>query len=304
MKIAHLILTHKNPGQLERLLRTLDHPAFDFYIHVDKKSDITPFEYISRQKNVFFIAERAKVYWAGYGTIQATLNGFKEILPKKEYDYINVISAQDYPLHSPETIYQYLVDRKGQEFITCESIETEWQEAAHRVKQYHFINWRIPGKFRMQMLANRILPERKFPYNFTVVGRANWFTLSTTAIRYALNFIEENPRIVRYFKYCWGADEFIFSTILYNSPFREKITDNLVYVDWRGQSKGHPKILRAEDFNDLRTSGKLFARKFDMSVDADIVMMLEDAIQTEMEPDPGPPGPEGSGAPSRPPTGS
>jgi len=280
MKIAHLILSHKNPDQLERLLRVLDHPAFDFYIHVDKKSDITPFEYLTRQKNVFFIKERAKVYWAGYGTIQATLNGFKEILQKrKEYDYINVISAQDFPLCSPEAIYQYLFDRKGREFITCESIETEWQEAAHRIKQYHFINWRIPGKFRLQMLANRILPERKFPYNFTVVGRSNWFTLSAAAIRYALDFIEQNPRIVRYFKYCWGADEFIFSTILYNSPFKEKITDNLVYVDWRGQTKGHPKVLRTEDFNDMRTSGKLFARKFDTTVDPDIMTMLEEMIR-------------------------
>jgi len=283
MKIAHLILTHKNPAQLERLLRALDHPDFDFYIHLDKKIDAAPFAPLVNNRNVFFIQQRAKVEWAGYGTIQATLNGFREILPKKAYDYINVISAQDFPLRSAAGIYRYISDRAGTEFITCESIEDEWQEAAPRVKNYHFINWRIPGRFRLSKLATALLPARKFPLDYRIVGRANWFTLTEAAARYVLDFIDSHPRVVRYFKYCWGADEFIFATILYNSSFRGSIENNLVYVDWTGQTKGHPRVLGSGDFSRLRSSEKLFARKFDLSADAGIFSLLEEHIRQQQE---------------------
>ena len=112
MKIAHLILAHKNPAQLERLLDVLDHPDFTFFIHLDKKTDITAFKYLGKRKNILFVKKRAKINWAGYGTIQATLNGFLEIIPGN-YDYINVISAQDFPIKPANYIYQYINDRKG-----------------------------------------------------------------------------------------------------------------------------------------------------------------------------------------------
>lgn len=276
--MAHLILTHKNPAQLERLLRTLQHPAFDFYIHLDKKTDATPFLHLEDQKNVFFIRNRTPIYWAGFGTIQATLNGFREILPIGGYDYINVISGQDFPLKSAPYIYHYLEQRQGHEFITCESIEGSWSIAAPRIRKYHLINWRIPGKFRLEKLVNLLLPPRKFPFDHQIVGRANWFTLTPAAIRYSLDFLERHPRLIRYYKYCWGADEFIFSTILYNSPFRDKIVDNLVYVDWTGQTQGHPRILQADDFPALTGTEKLFGRKFDMDKDAEIFTLLEEWI--------------------------
>src|SRR5947208_8882520 len=114
MRIAHLILAHKNPQQVERLIKALDHPSFDLYIHLDKKSDPLPFAFLARRERVLFIKERTKIYWAGYGTIQATINGFREILPKN-YDYINVISAQDFPIKPAAFLYDYLATHKGTE---------------------------------------------------------------------------------------------------------------------------------------------------------------------------------------------
>jgi hypothetical protein len=282
MRIAHLILTHKNPQQLERLIKVLDHPAFDFYIHVDKKVDQAPFAFLTQKKNVFFINNRAPVYWAGYGTIQATLNGFEEILPGK-YDYINVTSGQDFPLRSADEIYQFIAERKGLEFITCQSVEDEWQDAAPRVRKYHLINWRIPGKHRLEKLTNKMLdkkliPPRKFPLDYKIVGRSNWFTLTSGAVRYIVDFLKQHPKVVRYFKFCWGADEFIFASVLYNSPFQGQIRDSLTYVDWTGQTEGHPRILKSNDFEKMISSGKLFGRKFDVDADSRILEMLEQSI--------------------------
>jgi len=264
--------------QLERLLKAMDHPAFDFYIHIDKKTDAQPFTHLFNDRNIFPVHKRTKIYWAGYGTIQATINGLKEILPKP-YDYINVISAQDFPLKPAGYIYQYIAERKGQEFMTCQSIEDEWPEAAMRVNQYHLINWQLPGRHKLELIINKILPKRKYPFEHKIVGRANWFTITKAAAEYLLNFIDQHPQLVRFFKYSWGADEIIFSTILYNSEFRERIVDNLVYVDWSGPKTGHPRILTVDDIEKLKASDKLFARKFDMDVDNSVFSLLEEWIK-------------------------
>jgi hypothetical protein len=279
MRVAHLILAHKNPAQLERLIDALAHPSFDIHIHLDKKTDITPFGYLAEKHNVFLIADRAPVYWAGYGTIQATINGFRAILLNPSYDYINVISAQDFPLASAENIYRYFAENQGAEFITCESIEDQWRSAASRVTRYHLINWRVPGKFRLEKWVNRFLKPRKFPLEgFKMVGRSNWFTLTRGAVTYFLDFIGRHPEVVRFFRYVWGADEFIFATVLYNSPFRDNIRESLVYVDWRGQTQGHPRVLTSKDLPEMLASGKLFARKVDMAVDGTLFDLLEEKI--------------------------
>lgn len=277
MKIAHLILTHKNPAQTQKLIEALQHPSHDFFIHLDKKTNEEPFNYLYEKENVYRINNRTKIYWAGWGTIQATLNGFAEILPGN-YHYINVISGQDFPIKNAEQIYHYISSRQGTEFITCHSIDGEWAEAASRVRNYHLINWPIPGKYRLEKIINAIMPVRKFPLPYQLVGRANWFTLTQEAVKYLMQFLKEHPQVVRYFKYCWGADEFIFSTILYHSKFKDAIKDNLVYVDWTGQTKGHPRILTQQDLPALLASEKLFARKFDEEVDAGVITALQKEI--------------------------
>jgi core-2/I-Branching enzyme len=279
MKIAHLIIAHKNPAQLERLLQALDHPDFDFYIHLDKKTNAAPFLHLTERKNVFMIANRASVFWAGFGSAQATINGFREILPTNKYDYINVTSGQDFPLKSAANILRYIRERQGREFIDTAPIEDSGTDAGTtRYRKYHLINWQIPGRYQLERWVNRLLPPRKFPLDHTIVGRSNWFTLTPAAAQYLLDFLDRHPEVVRYYKYCWGVDEFIFATTLYNSPFRERIADNLVYVDWTGQTKGHPRILLAGDFPALQATEKLFARKFDMDVDPAVFALLEEWI--------------------------
>jgi len=275
MKIAHLILAHKNPKQVAALIEALQHPAFHFYVHVDIKTDITPFQILLTGSNVHLLENRAKIYWGEWGTIQATLNGFEAILPNG-YDYINVISGQDFPIKSADFIYKYFCERQGTEFITCDPIKGgDWGNVASRVQNYHFINWRLPGKSLLGKVATRLFPKRAFPLNYEIVGRANWFALTTQAVAYALEFLKSNPEVTRYFKYCWGADEFIFSTILYNSDLKEKIQNNLIYVEWSQTDIGHSKLLGAQDITKLEVSDKLFARKFDLENDANILNMLK-----------------------------
>jgi hypothetical protein len=281
MRIACLILAHKNPLQLKRLIQAMDHPAFDYYIHLDKKTGMEPFRELSKMDRVYFIRKRIKVFWARYSQVQSTLNGIEQIVSGGkfgEYDYLNVMSAQDLPIKPASYIYQYLQAREGREFVTClrESDQHEWwKDAALHTWRYNFVNWRIPGKYRLEALANRVLPARKYPIaGDEVVGHSSWFTLTVGGARYMLTVLKEHPEIVRFFKYVWGADELIFSTVLYNSVYRDKIEDNLVYVDW-SEGAANPKLLTMADYPALIASDKLFARKFDIEKDERIVQQLE-----------------------------
>lgn len=273
MKLAHIILAHKSPDQVENLIYLLENPETDIYLHIDLKTDQKQFDYLRSKKNVHFISKRVNISWAGYGTIQATLNGFNEVRTKG-YDYINVISGQDLPLKKQAAFISFLEKNQPAEYITCEPIKTVWTEAAPRVNKYHLINYHFPGKHRIELLINKILPARKFPYAFEIVGRANWFTITGAAANYILEFSLKNRKYNSYFKFCWGADEFYFSTILYNSDFRSKIRENLVFVDWTGKKDGHPRVLEFKDLEILKKSDKFFARKFDIVHDPAIIAAI------------------------------
>lgn len=281
MKIAHLILAHKNPGQLQRMLRALEHPAFHFYIHVDRKSDESAFRFLGQMPRVHFVRQRVSVQWGGYSLVQAQLNGMREILDDGDFDYVNILSAQDFPLKPADAILRFFEENRGTEFISATTYDDDpewWDVALCRIRDYHFQNWKIPGKYRLQHLANRILPRRKYPNQDTVVGRSQWFSVTRECARYMLRYLDEHPEVVRFFHYTWGADEFIFSTVVFNSPFRERSRDNLMYTDW-SERKPNPKLLGTEDFSALVHSGKLFARKFDLDKDSNIFNLLEEWLK-------------------------
>jgi hypothetical protein len=115
------------------------------------------------------------------------------------------------------------------------------------------------------------MPSRSIPLGHILTGNSQWFCVTEGLAKYMLQFLEGHPKYKRYFEYVWGADEFIFSTIAYNSPFRDKISTNLHYIDWDGPVDGHPKTLEVADLHQAFESGKFFARKFDITMDRDAV---------------------------------
>ena len=276
MKLAHIILTHANPSQVLRLVDRLDDGGSDFFIHVDGKTDIATFQEKLTRPNVHFVKKRQKVYWAGYSIVEATLMAFEEVLGSgSRYDYINLLSGQDYPIVSTSWIHEFLAARPGRAFMHALQVEHEWQEAIPRIKKYHLVNFHFRGRFLVEKLINTLLPARKMPNGLIAVGRSQWFTITPECAQYIVDYLHANPNVVRFFKLSWAPDEMIFQTILFNSPFRDCIVnDNLLYVDW-SEKKASPKLLTIRDAIDITSSGKLFARKFDNRQDGEILDYLD-----------------------------
>ncbi len=276
MKVAHLILAHAQPQQLARLINSLQHPDADFYIHLDKKTDIRPFQALIHGKNVFFVKQRVKVRWGAYSIVQATLNGFEDILASGvAYQYVNLLSGQDYPLKKTADIHAFFEVNYPTQYMEFVSVQNDWQEAIPRISRYHLVNFDIPWKFKIEEWINKVLPDRKMPKQLVVVGRSQWFTITLDAVRYIVDYLEKNPRLVRFFKFTWGVDEIIFQTILYNSDLKTTmVNENLRYIDW-SEGKSSPKTLTMVDKETLENCGKFFARKFNVEVDKEILNYLD-----------------------------
>jgi hypothetical protein len=281
MKKAFIILAYKDPSQIEKLVTTLYHEKFDFYVHIDLKYDVQPFEYLSQLPNVFLVKDRYKMIWASYRFIEVLTTIIKTLLDKKCYDFISPFSGQDYPLKTAKEIYDYYNKNIGYSFMSIESENSEWySECKLRYEKYHFTYYSFKGLDFLSRLINKVLPKRKFPIYDKIYGgpRATWLTLSTEAASYFVNTIEKEKSIRSFCKYTWAPDEFLIPTILMNSNFKHKIIfDSGRHIDW-SEGGYNPKIFKKNDFVSLANSGKLYARKFDIKIDNEIYDLIDNKL--------------------------
>jgi hypothetical protein len=279
MRIACIIMAHKQPRQIERLIKRFENFSFDFYIHLDKRTDQRPFLYLAEIPKVQFMQQRVAVRWASAGFVHALLLSMKAILSgKQHYDFISVMSGQDYPIKPPGFLYDTLEKNRNKNFLCYEEEGEWWSHAISRIKKYHFTDFGFPGRYRLQFLMNAVLPERKFPLPYVLYGgpRAMCMSLSTDCAKYVVEFVASNKKLRRFIRYTWGSDEFLIPTIILNSGFRESVVnDNFYYIDWSAGGSS-PKTFTREDYPALLKTDKLLARKFDMEQDAVILDMLDD----------------------------
>ncbi|MFT3933344.1 MAG: beta-1,6-N-acetylglucosaminyltransferase [Chitinophagaceae bacterium] len=286
MRIAHLVITYTDPLQTERMIRRMEHSNFDFYIHVDKKIDITSHLYLAKMPNVYLIKDRVNVVWGGYNTVEATLRSVKEIFRTgRKYDYIHLMSGQDYPIKSAAYIYNFFVANAGHEFLEYQHFDDWADESYPRIHEYHFTNYSFPGRYYVQKLMNRLLPVRKSPMPLEFYGSSMFWALSSQCLEYIVNLMGKNKRLKRFMKLTWGSDEFLFQTLVLNSPFKNNvINDNLLFLD-REKGAPHPNILNNSHLVDLITSKKMFARKFDAKRDGEILNSIDAYLQGEGQAD-------------------
>ena len=288
MRIAHIIMAYKDPEQIERLVKNMAHPDFDFYVHIDTKFDIAPFAYLKSIERVYLIENRVKVTWAGYSFTKGVLNCISEIFETgRSYDYINSMSGQDYPIKPADAFYRFIEERKGKNFFAIEKFGSGWwQDAENRISKYHMTDFDFKGRYLIQSLLNKILPRRKFPYGYTLFGsnRSTWWTITRECADYLVRFMETHPRMRRFAKLTWAPDEFLIPTIIMNSPFKDTvIPDNYRYFDW-SRGGANPKILTVEDFAPIAASAYFLARKFDIKVDTQILDMIDRQLLTKSSP--------------------
>ncbi|HSJ30536.1 MAG TPA: beta-1,6-N-acetylglucosaminyltransferase [Longimicrobiales bacterium] len=296
MNVAYIISAYRLPGQLVRLVRRLDAPGTSFFIHVDAKSEDAVFramaEPLRDRPNVHFLPRHA-CYWGDFGHVQATLKGLSALLAAGQpFDYVVLLTGQDYPLRSNAEIAATLEAAAGQVMLHWMPIPNpHWTDGgAYRIEHWHFRLGRRPlsfpgAPFRHAWLnaawslpARLLRLRRSFPHGLSPYGGSSYWIMPADCARYVDGFVRSHPDFVRFFRHVRVPDEIFFHTIVMNSPFRGRVAaDDLRYIDW-GAGGDNPKVLTTADFDALMRSGKLFARKFDPHVDAVVLDRIDQAL--------------------------
>ncbi|HUC36587.1 MAG TPA: beta-1,6-N-acetylglucosaminyltransferase [Acidimicrobiales bacterium] len=289
MSLVYVILAHRSPNQLARLVSVLEHEDDLFLIHVDAKADPAPFvgaleERLGRPANVEMIRP-VRCDWAGFGHVQATLQGITRVLDRQsEFSHMVLLTGQDYPIKPRDRIREHLERHRGVSFMSWSAGDRGerpdrrgnerwwWHGGLERLRCRHYLVGRrwigLPHRY-FPFPRPRQLPDGLHPYQ----GLAYW-CLSEQSVRYVADFVSARPEVVAFFKRVLGPDENFFQMALLNSPLRHTlVNEDLRYMSWEGGL--HPGVLGVGDFGDLAASPKMFARKFDVTVDAEVLEMID-----------------------------
>lgn len=282
MKIAVLILVHEWKDQQKELVTYLS-KSFEVFIHVDKRSQIKLKEVSISGVEVISLY---RVFWGHYNQIRATLALFN-IARSRGFDRYILISGQDLPLVTSNVISDFFSYNKKEYFEFFKLPYCGWGDngGLDRVEYYHP---KYLTRGRSSLLSKKInrlahFLSRDFIKPIMNVfgkrsldglelwGGSNWMNLTSDCVKQMLDWIQDNPWYLKRFRFTRCADEIFFHTvILEKCKGLEIVNDNLRYIDWETGPEA-PRILRVEDLDKMFRSQKLFARKFDSSVDNAVV---------------------------------
>jgi hypothetical protein len=242
MNVAYLILAHNRPEQLARLVRELQAPSSEVFVHVDAHSDIDPFRR-AVGSHAHFTANRIPSQWSDYSLIRAALVLMEAALAApRRYDYLVLISGTDYPLRSAGEIEEFFRQNNGIEFIDSVAMPSEAAaKPLSRLTHYKGrpgpVGWWV-GKSRRLLGELGVMPVvrdyKRWLGEFVPHAGNQWWALTRDACIYIQKFAAGHPKFMKFYENTHVPDEMVFQTILANSPFRSNMRRSITYSDWSG----------------------------------------------------------------------
>ena len=284
-KHAYLIMAHTQPELLRKLLKMLDNERNDIYLHIDSKAKDYPLDEIAAvlQKSKCIFTERTDVKWGSYSQIHCEMLLLKEAV-KTEHAYYHLLSGMDLPIKSQNEIFAFFEKYNGLEFVDEDDAAIS-EAALSRVKYTHKFYGKA-GSVKdilgaLSVKGQKLLGVDKTQKYGNIIfqkGR-NWFSITHGLAKLV---VEKEDWIQEVFGQSVCGDELFLQTVARNSEYAEKICNpntmpevpDTRYIDWKRGSNNNPYVFREDDFEELKNTLGLFARKFDLNVDKKIVEKL------------------------------
>ncbi len=286
MKHAVCILAHNNFKVLSALLSQLDSPEFDLFLHINAKVEKFPEVELRanlKYANLTFVP-RIPVGYCDYSMVEAVVSLLKEA-GKYYHDYYHLVSGADLMCCTRKEFFDFFEKNNGKEFVGISKDFTE-----ERVLYRNFFTaWgrqknaflsKVFIKLRKSLIGiqKRLGLRVKFPDNFQIRKGTDWYSITHDALLYILS---KESEFRKYFYHAYCPTEFFVQTLLWSSHFKNTLyatTDNdeaiacARVIDWE---RGTPYVYTVDDFEFLKNSPGVFARKFDENKDMEIVQLLQ-----------------------------
>ncbi|WP_226063091.1 beta-1,6-N-acetylglucosaminyltransferase [Kaistella polysaccharea] len=306
----YIILAHKNPEQIFRLIRSLDDSSSKFFVHVDLKSDLSSFGILESCSNISIIPQRENCIWGDFSIVKATLHLLKNVVESGNKGFTILLSGQDYPIKSPQKLNDFLGINKESNFIDIQKVEDKWSKKMVRdkIEHYHFIHSQERGhsnsyspffrsslkqKFRtlFHLLKGRLpfetfqklleLPQR-IPVFTQQYGGSQWWAFNEKTTENLNSYIENNyQKLEDYYRFTSAPDEIFFHSVLMNILSAEKkdhLKPSLTYTNWERKNCILPVTFDTNDLQELSAVDHFFARKFDIDYDQEIFNLIDNKL--------------------------
>ena len=269
-RIAYILLCHKDPegviAQAQRLTAVGDFIA----IHFDARAAARDFDKISAalasNPNVAFAKKRIKCGWGGWSLVGATLLALRaavETFPRATHFYM--LSGDCMPTKTAEFAHAFLDAHEVDYIESFDFYGSDWIKTGikeERLTYRHWFNERTHKRlfYASLNLQRRLGLSRKVPADIQMQIGSQWWCLRRRTVEWVLDFIENRPDVMRFFKTSWIPDETFFQTIVRHlvpeAEIRSRTLTFLMFTDY-----GMPVSFYNDNYDLLLSQDYLFARK-------------------------------------------
>ena len=288
MPIAYIVLSHRNPAQVVRLVGALaEGPGARVLVtHDPRRSTLSPGEVARAGGEV--IEDRIQMEWGGWSHVELVLACLRVATERHDPDWVLVLSGQDYPLRALAEIEADL-ERSTADGLLGAVREVEARRP--RVDDEFFLRCRYRHYARPRRMPHlprglrplvyvRDLPSlvgirRLGPPPLALHVSADWLTLGRRAVA-ALLAAGADRRLTRYFRRVVVPSEAFFASVLLNDRALAIERDHRRFASFSRPGAPHPDTLTSLDLDRILISGADFARKFDTDVDREVLDRLDE----------------------------
>jgi hypothetical protein len=286
--VAYLVISHRNPGQILRLVRALkEGSGAEVVVRHDERClqlDPAALAEVGARR----LTDGIEVEWGQASHLEMLLGALARVREDIDPDWLMVISGQDYPLRPLAEIESRLEEASDDAYLgnpwRLDDTDGEF------FRRYGYWHARVPAKTprpprRVEGLAYRRdlpasprpmlgirRPRLPFGPGYPCWVSSDWPILNRRALDVVLR---QDPALMRHYRRCFAASESYFATVLENEPGISVSGDDRRFVRFAPDAPS-PDLLTSADLDVLLASGAHFARKFDTAVDAAVLDALDE----------------------------
>jgi len=266
MQIAYLFLGYRAPRILAASAQILNDDNDLFFLHVDKKLDLTNYMQDMNAPHVQPISERFVINWGTFSMVEAEVALLRAALAVSSPDYFVFLSDDCFPIKSKAFIRAGILE--GSYGMPCTPISRMPAAFLERYWDFHYCGQfgfdRLTRPFyrddREELVKLLYLLDRG-KAQVDLHHASQWCCLSRDDVAKILDVCENNTHVYLSFRFSKIPDEHFFPTII-RRP-KGEYNRQIMYTEWPryNEFKG-PRVFEAvEQLESALQSDQLFIRK-------------------------------------------